>query len=182
MEQIGGYWSSQRCDNFAPTVEMGNHLVIDGFLPAELFEKLKSIVNSEFMPRYKVDHVGYAGDDSDSYFIHKFIEPYAVKSDFAEYALEIVQYVRPKCVIRSRAICYPGKEKIIEHAPHMDAPFPHNTLVLYLNDNDGFTRLSDGTVINSVANRALIINGGSLHNSSNCTNAKNRLVFALNYF
>lgn len=169
-------------ERFAPSVGFDEHVVIDNYLPEELFKQLKESINSEWFPWYKVDHVAYAEDDSDSYFIHKFLEPYAIKSDYANVVWDVIQHVQPKAVMRCRALCYPSKNTLIEHAPHMDAPFPHNTLILYLNTCDGFTRLADGTVVESVENRAVIINGGNMHNSTNCTDAKYRLVFTINYF
>ena len=169
-------------ERFAPSVGFDDHIVIDDYLPNDLFAQLKESINSEWFPWYKVEHVAYSDDDSDFYFIHKFLEPYAIKSEHANVVWDIIKYVQPKAVMRCRALCYPSKENLIEHAQHMDAPFPHNTLILYLNSNDGFTRLADGTIVESVENRALIINGGNFHNSTNCTNTKHRLVFTINYF
>ena len=71
-----------------------------------------------------------------------------------------------------------GWHKDIEHFSHIPA---YKTAILYLNENDGYTALEDGTKINSIANRLVIFNGNTYHTPVNATNIRNRLVLNINY-
>jgi hypothetical protein len=71
-----------------------------------------------------------------------------------------------------------GWHKDIEHFSHIPA---YKTAILYLNENDGYTALEDGTKINSIANRLVIFNGNTYHAPVNATNIRNRLVLNINY-
>ena len=60
----------------------------------------------------------------------------------------------------------------------------HNIMcnfILYINDNDGYTRLEDGTKIKSVANRGLYFDASRKHNSTTCTDAAARFNINFNY-
>jgi hypothetical protein len=71
-----------------------------------------------------------------------------------------------------------GWHKDMEHFSHIPA---YKTAILYLNENDGYTALEDGTKINSIANRLVIFNGNTYHAPVNATNIRNRLVLNINY-
>ena len=70
----------------------------------------------------------------------------------------------------------------MEHGQHRDYPIPHKGAIIYLNTCDGFTRLEDGTKVESVQNRILLFDASTLHNSTNTTNAKGRFNININYF
>ena len=95
------------------------------------------------------------------------------------FSLEVLNV---KSIIRARVLLYPNQGKFIEHDPHVDFEYSHNAALLYFNDNDGYTKMEDGTKIESVANRNVIFDGSTPHNSTNCTNEKARFVLAVNYF
>ncbi|MAU64390.1 MAG: hypothetical protein CMC38_08660, partial [Flavobacteriaceae bacterium] len=63
-----------------------------------------------------------------------------------------------------------------------DLDYDHQAALIYLNTNDGFTELDDGTRIDSIENRLLLFNGNELHSSSTCTDQKRRVLISLNYF
>jgi len=71
-----------------------------------------------------------------------------------------------------------GWHKDIKHFSHIPA---YKTAILYLNENDGYTALEDGTKINSIANRLVVFNGNTYHAPVNATNIRNRLVLNINY-
>ena len=68
-----------------------------------------------------------------------------------------------------------------EHPQHIDYGFQHTAAVFSLNTCDGFTRLADGTKIDSVANRIVFFDGSSQHNSTTCTNQKGRFNINFNF-
>ena len=53
--------------------------------------------------------------------------------------------------------------------------------MFYFNTCDGYTKLNDGTKVESVANRALFFDPSIPHQSTNCTNAKARFNININY-
>ena len=77
--------------------------------------------------------------------------------------------------------CYPYTHEIFEHSPHRDYDFHCVGGDLSLNTCDGFTRLEDGTKVDSVANRLLLFISSLNHNSSTTTNAKGRYNININY-
>jgi hypothetical protein len=58
---------------------------------------------------------------------------------------------------------------------------PTKTAILYLNANNGYTLLEDGTKIESVKNRLLIIDGNTFHTPINQTDTDTRLVLNYNF-
>ena len=165
----------------AITMQPGEHKVIDGFLPQRLFAEIAKNVQEFSFPWYRSNGVSAYGDDEDTYSLHIFFEPYMRVSQSATMVNDFINFVNPHAIVRCRALCYNRNDTLIEHGKHTDMEFPHTALVLYLNTNDGFTRLASGEKIMSVKNRALLINGNDIHNSSNCTDAKSRFVLTLNY-
>jgi hypothetical protein len=64
---------------------------------------------------------------------------------------------------------------------HVDQNFKHKGIILYVNNNDGYTKLIDGTKIESIENRALFFDSSKKHCSTTCTNAESRINININY-
>ena len=60
--------------------------------------------------------------------------------------------------------------------------YKHCGLIFYLNTNNGFTILDDGTKIESVENRALFFDPSKRHCSTTCTDSIFRSIIIINYF
>ena len=84
-------------------------------------------------------------------------------------------------LIRSKINFYPYTNIVYEHGPHKDYDFFNYGAVLSLNTCNGFTRLEDGTKIDSVANRMLFFDASKLHNSSTTSDAPGRFNINLNF-
>ena len=67
-------------------------------------------------------------------------------------------------------------------ADHFDLSFPHKGAIFYVNTNDGFTVLEDGTEIKSIENRVLLFDPSTKHHSTTCTDKKVRITINFNYF
>ena len=87
-----------------------------------------------------------------------------------------------KALIRIKINMYPNTEILKEHGMHIDFPFSHKTALLSINTCDGYTKLEDGTKIDSVANRILLFDASTPHTSSTCTNQPVRVNININYF
>ena len=75
-----------------------------------------------------------------------------------------------KSLIRVKANLYPySGETLYEHGMHSDDDFSHRAAILSLNTCDGYTKLEDGTKVESIANRMLIFDGNQKHCSTTTT-------------
>ena len=157
------------------------HEIVDGFLPDEYLHNLCVNICSQNFPWYFGDFVGTPADINNCYFVHTVFNDKTVTSNFIDALNPLLNLIAPKELIKVRILQYMGHDRLIEHQPHTDYDVEHKACVLYLNTNNGFTRLSDGTCVESIYNRALTFNGNTLHNSTNCTDEKRRLVLTVNY-
>ena len=160
--------------------------VIDNFLPEELFESIQSHFMGHILPWYYQSAVAdlYAEKDPPFYFTHCLFVDYKANSAAFDLIYPIIQKIQPMALIRIKANLYPNSNtgEIIEHDWHKDFPTEHKAAIFYINTNNGFTILEDGTKIESVANRLLKFDGSSLHKSTTCTDQKTRVNIGFNYF
>ena len=56
------------------------------------------------------------------------------------------------------------------------------TGIYYVNTNDGYTELKDGTIIESVGNRLVTFPSNMLHRGTSCTDEPMRAVINFNYY
>lgn len=87
-----------------------------------------------------------------------------------------------KSWVRIKANFYPNTVEVKEHQPHSDADYSHQAALFSLNTCDGFTRMPDGTKVDSIENRIVIFDGGQIHNSSTTSNSKIRYNINFNFF
>jgi hypothetical protein len=171
-----------------------DYKVIDNFLPEYIFPEVQeTIVRNPEFPWYISPAVarqpGEDGDDGNWnwYASHTFYDLNRPCSPFWEiidrYFLEtFCKEDMCRSFIRAKANFYANKgDELVEHPQHMDYGFQHTAAVFSLNTCDGFTRLADGTKIDSVANRIVFFDGSSQHNSTTCTNQKGRFNINFNF-
>lgn len=165
--------------------------IIDNFLSDQEFKKVKSeFVDSE-VEWYYNSAVSSAEEDGCNnywnwYFTHSvyyFDVPQSSKYNLLDKIFKYKFHKRSpfRSWIRIRANWYPFTPDIKEHQPHSDYIFDHNSAVFSLNTCDGFTRMSNGDIINSVENRLVIFNGKEIHNSSTTSNSKYRMNINFNW-
>lgn len=94
----------------------------------------------------------------------------------------ILNTLSPKSLIRIKANMYPNQGDLHHHLDHCDYQFSHKSAILYINDNNGYTVLEDGTKVESKRNRLLLFDGSNPHHSTNCTDAWRRVNINFNYF
>ena len=163
------------------------HEVIDNFLPKEYFDELKKIVMSAGVPWYwtkKINKFHKEGEgDLSSYFTHALfnIRLDYIFSTYYHHFNQFYNYLNMKALIRMKLNLYPRTGTIEVHAPHIDYDYDHKGCIFSFNTCDGYTKLEDGTKIQSVENRALLFNPGIEHSSTSTTNAKGRVNININY-
>ena len=160
--------------------------LIDNFLPEENFKLLVEAILSQSFPFYHQDYITNSTEQSGidhvnfTHLLHFKTVPASTYYPFV-YENFISKISDLRSIIRSKVNCYPRTDKNVLHAFHQDFLYPHRALILSLNTCDGFTRLEDGTKVDSVANRLLLFNSSQNHNSSTTTNAKGRYNININY-
>lgn len=130
------------------------------------------------------NNVADESDNNDYYFVHTFFDNRTVTTSPELWSMFriLIDKLDVKAMMRGKVNLYPRTNQIIEHGPHKDLPFTHKGAVFYLNSNDGYTKLEDGTKIESIENQVLFFDPSTFHNSTTCTDAKYRITIAINYF
>jgi hypothetical protein len=179
---------------------MNGYKVIDDFLPIDVFENIRN----EILP-------GFPGTDENKRRFSWCYEPSAIRLEkesenknenwrlifFADMIYERTilspdiffklvphfdESIGVRQFIRIKVNLYPNTETIEEHGMHIDFPFEHKGALFYLNTNNGYTKLEDGTKIESIENRLLLFDPNKLHTSSTCTDQPVRVNINFNYF
>ena len=159
--------------------------VIDNFLTEEKFLKVKnSILNSEFswnLTPWVSNLQENLKITSSYYFTHLFYSGLYVDQN-CHIFIDILNQLEVKSLIRIKANLYPSTDNIEYQSEHIDYDYPHKGAIFYLNTNDGFTTLEDGTKVESIQNRLLLFDPSKPHNSTTCTDDKCRVNVNFNFF
>lgn len=158
--------------------------VVDNYLPWDVYAKLAGVFDTDIdaLPWFLAGRLNYNQDESshDIYFYHTTYFN-TVNSQWHDMLSPLLSTFRMRALLRSKLNCYPNSPSLIEHAMHEDYPFSHQAAVFSINSCDGYTKFSDGTKVESVANRIVFFDGSLEHCSTNCTDQKVRLNVNFNY-
>ena len=162
--------------------------VIDEFLPRETFDGLKHDILSSRFPFFienKVNNFETEENKFDWYANHILYDDYTSMSNYFPKIESVIKRIKEveifRSLIRVKVNFYPYSEKLIEHAPHTDYDFSHTGAVLSLNTCDGFTRLSDNSIVDSVENRIVFFDASTIHNSTTTTTSIGRYNINFNF-
>ena len=157
-----------------------NYKVIDNFLDEKYFNSLVSLL--EDIPWFFQPEV-VAGIPENKIFLlyHLFYAQNAPTGTNYEILFPLLQKLGVNCLMRIKANLYPNTEKLHEHPMHRDFEFSNTSALLSLNTCDGYTKLKDGTKIDSIANRMVIFDSGEEHCSTTTTNVSARYNININY-
>tara|TARA_Y200000002_G_scaffold127494_1_gene105009 strand:- start:880 stop:1353 length:474 start_codon:yes stop_codon:yes gene_type:complete len=156
-----------------------SYKIIDNFLDNSHFEKIQKVFLSDNIPWYISEVNSY---DTNIYFVHHIHTGHTVVSDHLNTILPIINKINPRALLRIKTNLHTRSDNLITHAPHTDYEYEHKAAIFYVNTNDGFTVLNDGTKIESVANRLLMFEAHKPHQSTNCTDENVRVNINFNYF
>ena len=162
--------------------------IIDEFLPQETFKELQNDILSTRFPFFienKVNNFQTEKNKFDWYATHTLYDDHISKSSYFSNMESVVNRINEIAIVRAllriKVNFYPYTEKLIEHAPHTDDEFSHMGAVFSLNTCDGFTRLCDGTIVNSIENRIVFFDASTMHNSTTTTTAIGRYNINFNF-
>ena len=86
-----------------------------------------------------------------------------------------------RTMIRIKINAYPYTNVVKEHKKHIDFNYEHIGAVFSLNTCDGYTKFSDGTKVESIANRIVFFDASKYHQSTTTSNAKLRYNINFNF-
>jgi hypothetical protein len=159
--------------------------IIDNALDDIAFATLKTTMMGIVFDWHFANKIVSQDDlSSTGYFIHNFYSEFKPRSQYLKEIAPILRILKPQSIIRIKANFYTkGSEKNpIVHGFHQDFTYPHQAAIFYINTNNGFTILEDGTKIESIANRLLLFDGSRNHSSTDCTDAQCRINIGFNFF
>lgn len=171
--------------------------VLDNFLDEVFYSSLNSALvpkhgeNNSFPWYWGDKKVNYQSDDSMNFqFVHKFYEefPEPNKSSYFGLVSPVLQKIPDiLCLLRVKANLETYKAESIASEFHWDSSDPdkpHSNVyigIYYVNTNNGYTELEDGTKVDSVANRMVIFPNTMKHRGVGQTDQKRRCVINFNY-
>ena len=165
--------------------------VIDNFLDKKYFDSLVELFiekdgqdTSEQLPWFyqrEINTNHNVAKDNLFYMTSMLYEGNQPTSPFYKDLFPILLKLDVVCLLRIKANLYPSTETLQEHAMHSDRDYHHSGAILSLNTCDGYTKLGDGTKINSVANRILLFDASDEHCSTTTTNVPARFNININY-
>jgi hypothetical protein len=158
--------------------------IIDNALPPQIFEGIQNLLMGyNFAWYYQSAVAGEQYSASDPfYFSTHLYKDCMPQNDAFGVIVPVLQFLKPKALIRIKTNMYPNMGREIINDSHVDYDFAHTGAILYINTNNGYTILKDGTKIESVANRILKFDSSKPHQSTHCTDQKVRVNINFNYF
>ena len=158
------------------------HKVIDNFLEEDYFDSLASLLeNAPWFFKREINPNHNVTEDNLFYMVHPLYDDNVPMSSLFNNIIPLLDKLEARCLLRIKVNLYPNTEKLHEHPMHTDFPFPHSGAILSLNTCDGYTKLKDGTKIDSVANRILLFDPNEEHCSTTTTNVSARFNININY-
>lgn len=159
--------------------------IIDNFLSFEESKFILDTLSDDNFPWYcNQDGVSGKKDDNpmDFYFIHAFYDEFRPISGRLDLINPIFKKLNVKAPVRIKANLYPHTQEVRRHGFHSDQDYDLNACLYYVNTNNGVTTFEDGTVVESVFNRAVFFNSFEPHCSSSTSDTKFRITINFNYF
>ena len=165
--------------------------IIDDFLSEEEFKNfLEVILNGEF-PWYRGIKVTsnitspikeFESKEEQTQLCHVFIND-SSKSYSLSSVFPIFDKLKVKEILRAKINLTFNTGKQVVGGWHNDFSLVNKNkiAIFYINDNNGFTLLEDGTKILSKANRLVIFNNSVLHTGISQTNTEERIVLNIGY-
>lgn len=154
--------------------------VEDFFITNEELKNIQQVILNKNFPWYCSVGVSSAMNKDGVYFTHMLYQD-KITSEYTSIVDPILKKLKAFCIKRIKVNMYPATHKIFEHEKHRDYPEKHKGFLFYINNNNGFTRMSDKTKIESRENRGLFFDPSDFHNSSTCTDEPYRININFNY-
>ena len=161
--------------------------VIDNFLPEDYFQSMQSMLMSEDLPMYWMDHVTQRGEEKYNYgfqLSHIVYTDGCPQSGAHGQLKPLYDTLGVRSLIRVKVNVGPVAGEIVRHDWHVDYDYDDSkTAILYLNTCNGYTEFKEsGKKVDSVANRVVKFPCNTLHAGTTCTDSDRRMSLNINYF
>ena len=158
--------------------------VIENFLDEEYFDNLVTLFTgcnqSSWFLTTEISNPNVV-EEKFFYMTHMLYDKNMPVSPHYDKLFPLLGKLEANHLLRAKANLYPNSETLQEHQMHVDFDYSHSGAILSLNTCDGYTKLKDGTKINSVANRVLLFDASEEHCSTTTTNVSARINININY-
>ena len=146
------------------------------------------------IPWYYRNSTSYSpGEDVNSVnnyqFVHIFYGDHMIYSEYFDNLSDLMNKIGFRSLLRCKANLQMRSEVHYERKLHRDRPNgcdpdndPYRIGIYYLNTNNGYTLMKDGTKIESVANRLAVFSPKLWHASATCTDEKRRIILNMNWY
>ena len=155
----------------------------DDFLPHDEWKRIHDVMMSEdFTWNYNCNNYG-ATDGQYPQLTHMFYFPNSGPvSTFSSLLTPLINQLDPLALIRIKANMNWKVDEAIQRPFHVDfGGIDCTTSIYYINTNNGYTLLDDGTKIESVANRLLRFDSQIKHAAVPATDVTRRVLININY-
>ena len=171
----------------------------DNFLKQEDFDKLQEFMMGPhfhwfFRYRYYADLLINDRDKDENIldqfqFTHTFYDKAAPQSPYMKHLNFLLDLLQPVAIFKITGNLLTRLPNIVENPFHTDLSMlpeekqkPWKTSIFYVNTNNGYTVLEDGTKVESVANRMLTFPANMKHTGTSCTDKQTRIIINFNYY
>lgn len=161
--------------------------ITDNFLDTDTFSTLSNELLMPSFPWYQspIDAKEHEGNKlRNMQFVHYFYEN-NMAMDGCDILIPVVQKINPLAVLRIKANITLQHDTQLKHDFHVDITNTTNPTamvsILYMNTNNGWTELEDGTKVHSVANRLVTFPNHVKHRSVSCSDQTYRMVLNFAY-
>tara|TARA_B110000285_G_C14915900_1_gene510193 strand:+ start:342 stop:695 length:354 start_codon:yes stop_codon:yes gene_type:complete len=114
-------------------------------------------------------------------FTHNFLKKDNEPSKWLPYLNPLLSKINAKKILRIKANYIPKTPILISHPYHIDLDHKCKTGILYINNNDGFTRFKKSETVSSEENKFIEFDSQIEHHGTTCTNRPARVLINLNY-
>jgi len=158
--------------------------IFKNFLSNQVFENIKkTICNEKYFPWY-CSHI-ISENDNKTQFVHTFFENSRVYSSYFDLLFPIFDVIKPFTLLRVKVNLGVRTENHEEGGMHIDyestKDYKVTTGILYLNTNNGYTKLENNKKIISKENTYIEFSSNIKHTGVTCTDERTRIVLNLNY-
>ena len=162
--------------------------VIDNYLPEDKFKEITKAIHSDNFNWILTNNVNYNCKENDFFFLHMFVEfGEETYKNSLYFPTEIMRpYGKNKKIGITRAkanLFVKTNESHNKLGYHKDIEDQNDfyTLILYLEDTNGYTEFEDKSMVLSKRNRALIFNANEKHQTVTQTNTLFRTNININF-
>ena len=157
----------------------GEYNIVDNFLEISDYNNLvNGLLNNNFDWYHNHDTTS----DDLHYFTHTFYTNYGFSSKYHNKLTPFIKKINPASFVHIQATLFNKHTTVQEFQPTNKFEFKHKCMIYFINNNDGYTKLADGTKLYTKENRAVFFDVKDPFIDTTCTNDVFRMTMSFHYF